>query len=237
MKRRIVITGASSEIGLAIAGKIIVPGDEALLHYSRNLGYLKTWQKNKRYTVIQADFSREKELDNFCNQIGDADILVNAAACTICDILPALTNEQIEKMIKVNITALTKICRKVIPSMLAKRKGCILNISSVTARKGNRGQSVYAGTKGYIESFSRGVAAEFGSKGLRINCLAPGPVNSGSLKGLLNYAAEEIKQNIAAGHIGTPADIAAAAAFLCSDEASFINGAVLAVDGGFMKGV
>lgn len=237
MKHRIVITGASSEIGLAIAGRIIRPRDEALLQYSRNINNLKNWRKNKNCTFFQADFSKDKDLDKFCLQIGDADILINAAASTICDLLPNLTNEQIEKMIKVNIIAVTKICRTVIPSMLAKHQGCILNISSVTARKGNRGQSVYAGTKGYIESFSRALAAEFGGKGIRINCLAPGPVNSGSLKGLLNYAAEEIKQNIAAGHLGTPADIATAAAFLCSEEASFINGAVLSVDGGFMKGV
>jgi 3-oxoacyl-[acyl-carrier protein] reductase len=239
MKRRIIITGASSDIGAAIAVKIITPQDDSILQGNKNAGKTEglRLRLGESCQMAAVDLSDEKALVNFCSEIGDADILVNAAACTVCDLLPNLSDEQIGEMIKVNILALTRICRAVVPSMVARRKGIIINISSVAARKSNRGQTVYAGTKGYVESFSKALAAEFGAKGLRVNCIAPGPINSGSLKGLMSYAADEVKQNIASARIGTPDDVANAAAFLCSEGASFINGSVIAIDGGFMKGI
>ncbi|MCP4154266.1 MAG: SDR family oxidoreductase, partial [bacterium] len=137
----------------------------------------------------------------------------------------------------VNIDAFTRICAAVIPGMTARRRGCIVNISSAAATRGNRGQTVYAGTKGYMEAFTRSLAAEYGAKGIRVNCVAPGPIAAGSMTELLGYAEEEVKKSILSKNLGTPEDVAYITAFLCSPKAAFINGKTIGVDGGIMRGI
>ncbi len=239
MNHKIVITGASSEIGQAICNKVIKAGDYTILQYFKNKTKLLSLKEKygNNCQIYFADFNDSESLTNFCKNIKDTDILINVAGCTISGLLPTLTEEDVKIMINVNIVALVKICQNVIPDMVAKREGCIVNISSVTASRGNRGQTVYAGTKGFIESFTRSMAAEYGHKGIRINCVAPGPINAGSLKELLVYAPEDVKQSIASNRLGEPNDVASLVAFLCSKEAGFINGQCIHIDGGFMRGV
>jgi 3-oxoacyl-[acyl-carrier protein] reductase len=239
MNLRIVITGASSEIGLAIAERIVRPGDRAVLHCFRRPNALEPLlaKLGLHCRIAAVDFRDPVALQNFCGLIKDTDILINAAAHTKADLLPNLTEEDISAMLQVNIYALIEICRAVIPGMLVRRNGIIVNLSSVTAQRANRGQTVYAGTKGFVESFTRGLAAEYGSRGLRANCVAPGAIEAGSLQELLAYAPEEVKKNNAMQSLGMPADVAAAVAFLVGEEARYINGQCLAVDGGFMHGV
>jgi 3-oxoacyl-[acyl-carrier protein] reductase len=148
-----------------------------------------------------------------------------------------LSDDDIAGMIAVNIQSLVSACRAVIPAMMVKRRGIIVNVSSIAAWRGNRGQTVYGGTKGFVESFTRSLAAEFGGRGIRANCVAPGAIDAGSLKELLSYAEDKVKNSTAVNRLGTPEDVAAAVAFLCGPEASFVNGACIHVDGGFLTGV
>jgi 3-oxoacyl-[acyl-carrier protein] reductase len=235
----IIITGASSEIGQAICKNLVKSGDNAILHYYKNPQNCKGLQKELpgKCQILQADFSDQESTANFCKQLREIDTLINAAGYTKTDLLPNITEEDILKMLKVNILAPIKICQAVIPAMIVKRRGCIVNISSVAATRGNRGQTVYAGTKGFIESFTRSLTAEYGSKGIRVNCVAPGAVNAGSLKELLTYASDDVKKSIISNRLGSPQDVATLVAFLCSDDASYINGKCIQVDGGFMRGI
>lgn len=239
MGNRIVITGASSLIGRAIAKRLAAKGDSVLLHCFRNRAACAPSEGSfaGACEIAVADFTRPEELDGFCSILGDVDILVNAAACTRTDLLPNLGHDDISRMIDVNIRALVAICRAVMPVMMVKRRGIIVNISSVAALRGNRGQSVYAGTKGFIESFTRSLAAEYGGRGIRVNSVAPGAIDAGSMKELLSYAEDAVKKSTSAGRLGTPEDVAAAVAFLCGPDAAFINGACIPVNGGFMTGV
>ncbi len=240
-KKKVVITGASSKIGLAIFNELVDanPENYFILQCSTNPAALEPTllQNPERCEIRKVDFQDEEALNAFLQHIRDTDILVNAAAVTITGTLPQLELEMIRRMIRVNIEALTRLCAAVIPGMAAKRRGCIVNISSVTASRGNRGQSVYAGTKGYVESFTRSLAAEYGAKGIRVNCVAPGPINSGKLQELLEYAPDEVKKSIVSNRLGEPADVANLVEFLCSEKAAFINGKIIGVDGGFMRGV
>jgi 3-oxoacyl-[acyl-carrier protein] reductase len=237
--RKIVITGASSQIGTAIAEKVVAEGDQVILQYFRNRTACLSLKERfgEKCTLVSADFAHRAALEEFCTQLGEVDTVINAAAVTVTGFLTALTDEDIRRMLEVNIVAPTVICRAVVPAMVHRRAGCIVNISSVAATRGNRGQNVYAGTKGFIESFTRAMAAEYGSRGIRINCVAPGPIEAGSLRELLTLAPEEVKQSLAGNRLGTPGDVASAVAFLCDPGTGFINGQTLRVDGGFMRGV
>ncbi|OFW33890.1 MAG: hypothetical protein A2074_02820 [Candidatus Aquicultor primus] len=238
MKRKIVITGASSEIGLAIARKVAAPGDELLLQYrSRPQACEELSRQYPGSRAVKVDLTVPRELADFCALLDDTDMLINAAALTRTGLLPDLSPVDIGDMLAVNIRALTEICAAVIPSMCVKRAGVIVNISSVTASRAARGQSVYAGTKGYVESFSRGLAAEYSSRGVRVNCVAPGAIEAGTLKELLAYGEKEVKAAVTMGRLGTPADVAEAVNYLCGPGAGFVTGQVLHVDGGFRQGL
>jgi len=239
MSKNICITGASSDIGLSIVEKLIETADFLLLQGNRNSEKLKTLKQNnpEKISILNCDFSDNVQLNEFLVKLKNTDILINVAAFTKADLLVNLSDDDIQKMLQVNIFALTKLCQAVIPMMLVKRNGIIVNISSIAASKGNRGQSVYAGTKGFMESFSKSLAAEYGSKGIRVNCVAPGAIDAGSIKELIAMASDEVKKNIASNRFGKPEDVANAVNFLCTNEANFINGQVIHVDGGFMKGI
>lgn len=233
---KIVITGASSDIGLAIAKRLASLGKPMILQYRKNVEQLSDAVPDA--TLVKVDFSDLKAVEDFAASLDDVEILVNAAAVTETGLLPTLETESIEKMISVNILATTLLCRAVLPRMCLKRKGVIVNISSVTAQKVFRGQSVYGGTKAYIETLSKGIAAECSKKGVRCNCVAPGSILSGTMEKLvISTAGTDLKGVNASDRFGTPDDVAAAVEFLCSDNSNYINGAVLAVNGGFWLGI
>ena len=233
---KIVITGASSAIGWEIAKALSAMNKPILLHGNKKRE-LPLKELSTEAEFVTADFSSSPELEKFIAHLSDVDILINAAAYTVTELLPQSSDESIDKMVAVNINALVKICKAVIPSMCIKRSGIIINISSSTASKVYRGQSIYAGTKAFAETFSKGIAAEYGRKGVRCNCVAPGAINSGSLTLLANIAGDQLKQLNAVSKLGDPQDVANTVAFLCKDESAYINGSVLHVDGGHWLGI
>jgi len=231
---KIVITGASSDIGLAIARRLSGTGKPLLLQCRSHADRLAGMDAE----VVRADFADREDLGRFIGMLQDVEILVNAAADTQTGLLPQLDEADIDRMLAVNITATTLLCRAVIPQMCLRRQGVIVNLSSVTASRVYRGQSVYGGTKAYIETFSRGIATEYAQKGIRCNCVAPGSIESGSLQKLIISTGSDIVRDVnASAKFGTPDDVAAAVAFLCSGESRYINGAVLHVDGGYWLGL
>lgn len=231
---RIVITGASSDIGLAIARRLAESGKPMLLQFRSHPERLEGIDAE----VIRADFADPDELSRFIDRLDDIEILVNAAADTQTGLLPQLDDADIDRMLAVNIRAATLICRAVIPRMCIRRHGIIVNISSVTASRLYKGQSVYGGTKAYVEAFSKGIAAEYAKKGVRCNCVAPGSIDSGSLQKLIvRTGSDTLKDINASAGFGTPEDVASAVAFLCSDESRYINGSVIHVDGGYWIGL
>jgi 3-oxoacyl-[acyl-carrier protein] reductase len=149
------------------------------------------------------------------------------------DLLAVLSDEELEAMIATNITGLVRLTRAALKPMLRQRWGCIVNLSSVLASRPGRGNAVYAGTKGFVESFTRALAVEVGRKGVRVNAVAPGVIETEMSRGPRALAGETIRERIALRRFGEPEEVAGLVAFLASDEGAYISGAVLPVDGAF----
>ena len=143
--RRIAITGASSEIGLAIAKALVSQNDSAILHTAHKANILHTTFPINNFPsvdIVTADLADPQALQEFCLKMENIDILVNAAAVTITDLLPSLDDAAIDAMVAVNILAFTRITKATIAGMMRRRKGSIINISSIAATRSNRGQTV-----------------------------------------------------------------------------------------------
>ncbi len=237
MSRKIVITGASSAMGNAIAEMIIGAEDTAVLQYHTNKEPLTRYESHDGVQLVSADFTQSDDIHAFSEYLKDTDIFIHCAAQVKTGLLVSMDEQECMDMITANQLSTILLCQKIIPAMTAKRSGSIVLISSVAAQKGNRGQAVYAGTKGFTESFMRSIAAEYGGKGIRINCVAPGPMEEGSVSDLLSYAKEQVVQSTVLRKLGTAQDVAGMVTFLCSEQAGFITGKVFGVDGGFQQGV
>ena len=144
-----------------------------------------------------------------------------------------LEDDDLREVFSTNIEGVFHFCRAAVPFMMSKRYGRIINISSVSADKGGRGQTNYAASKGAINSFTKALAVEVGRRGIRVNAVAPGVIETEMSKEVRDLAGEEIISNIVLKRYGLPSEIANAVWFLSSDLANYITGQVLSVDGGF----
>jgi 3-oxoacyl-[acyl-carrier protein] reductase len=163
---------------------------------------------------------------------GRLDLLVNNAGITRDGLLMRMSDEDIDSVIDVNLKGTLYWCRAVARPMTKARSGCIVNISSIVGITGNAGQSNYAAAKAGIFGLTRSLAAEFGGRGVRVNAIAPGYIQTDMTAGLPEAVRQASLERIPLGRLGEPADIARAVLFLASDAATYITGTTLVVDGG-----
>jgi 3-oxoacyl-[acyl-carrier protein] reductase len=163
---------------------------------------------------------------------GRIDILINNAGVTCDGLLASLSEAQIHELLGVNLTGTVMACRAVLPGMICRREGCILNISSLAALHPQAGQAVYAASKGAVESLTRALAVEVASRHIRVNALAPGFLNSRLLQSLPEKQRQSILAKIPLRRWGSLEEAAEWAAFLCSSEAAYITGQLFHLDGG-----
>jgi 3-oxoacyl-[acyl-carrier protein] reductase len=182
--------------------------------------------------AVQADVSKADEAKTLVEAAGEIDILVNNAGLTRDGLIARMPDEDWRDVIETNLGGVFHTCRAAARGMMKRRAGSIVNISSVVGLHGNPGQTNYAASKAGIIGFTKALARELGNRGVRANVVAPGYVDTR----LTQVIAEELKElmlaNTPLGRFGRPEDIAGAVRFLCSDEAAFITGEVLLVDGG-----
>jgi 3-oxoacyl-[acyl-carrier protein] reductase len=182
--------------------------------------------------VIRADVSNPEEAKRMVEEAGDLDILVNNAGLTRDGLLARMPDEDWRDVIETNLSSVFYTCRAVTRGMMKKRAGSIVNVSSIVGIHGNWGQTNYGASKAGIIGFTKSLARELGSRGVRANVVAPGYVNTRLTDVLPEEAQQAMLANTPLGRLGEPEDIAGAVRFLCSDEAAFITGEVLLVDGG-----
>jgi 3-oxoacyl-[acyl-carrier protein] reductase len=182
--------------------------------------------------AVEADVSDPEQAKRLVDEAGDLDILVNNAGLTRDGLLARMPDADWRDVIETNLSSVFYTCRAVTRGMMKKRAGSIVNVSSIVGIHGNSGQTNYGASKAGIIGFTKSLARELGSRGVRANVVAPGYVNTRLTDVLPEEAQQAMLANTPLGRLGDPEDVAGAVRFLCSDDAAFITGEVLLVDGG-----
>ena len=226
------VTGASKGIGRAIAVELAQAGATVVVGYRTGKDEAEALATEIGGRAVQADVADADDARRLVEEAGDIDVLVNNAGLTRDGLLARMSDDDWRTVIETNLSSVFYTCRAVTRPMMKKRAGAIVNVSSIVGVHGNWGQTNYAASKAGIIGFTKSLARELGSRNIRANVVAPGYVTTQLTDVLPEEVMAAMIQNTPLGRAGQPTDVAGAVRFLCSDEASFITGEVLLVDGG-----
>jgi len=237
--KKALITGASGNIGSAIAIQLHEQGAEIIVS-GRCMGSLKklAFILGSKCHILSCDLMNRNEVSSLIkrteNSIGKLDILINNAGITKDNLIVRMKDEDWDNVLEVNLTSIFLLTREAVKSMIRNRYGRIINISSVVGITGNPGQVNYCSSKGGIISFSKSLAQEIASRGITVNCIAPGFIKS-SMSDKLNQKQKKIICNkIPIGKIGLPQDISSFCGYLASKESQYITGQTIHINGGMV---
>ena len=229
----VLITGATGGIGGAIAQQMKEAGATVVVT-GRNLEKLSAFDDSfiKIASDLSADGAAEKLVNDTIEKAGRIDVLINNAGITKDTLMMRMTDEQFDDVINTNLRATFKMCRAVIMPLMKQRAGRIINMASIVGVVGGVGQTNYAASKGGMIALTKSIAAEVGSRGITANCIAPGFIKTPMTDVLPDELKTKYLEQIPAGRFGEPTDVANTCVFLASDEASYINGQTIHVNGG-----
>jgi 3-oxoacyl-[acyl-carrier protein] reductase len=230
--KQALVTGASRGIGRAIAVELARAGAAVVVGYRSGAGEAEALAAEIGGRAVQADVADPAAAARLVEEAGDLDILVNNAGLTRDGLILRMSDEDWRTVLDTNLGGVFHTCRAAARAMMKKRAGSIVNLSSVVGLHGNPGQVNYAASKAGIIGFTKALARELASRGVRANVIAPGYIQTALTDVLPEDARQAILANTPLARLGTPEDVAGAVRFLCSDEASFVTGEVLLVDGG-----
>lgn len=230
--RTALVTGASRGIGRSIAKELAEAGATVVLSYRTGADEAQALAAEIGGRAVQADVSDPESAQALVEEAGDLDILVNNAGVTRDGLLVRMSDDDWNTVIDTNLASCFYTCRAASRGMMKRRAGTVVNISSIVGIHGNWGQTNYAASKAGIIGFTKSLAKELGSRNVRANVVVPGYVKTQLTDVLPEDATNLMLSNTPLGRLGDADDVADAVRFLCSDEASFITGAVLLVDGG-----
>ena len=242
-RKAVLITGASRGIGRAAPELFARRGYGVLINYRQDAGAAHELEKQLLDSgadalAVQADVAQEDQvlrmMEMAVKRFGFIDVLVNNAGIASQKLFTALTTEEWRRMMAVHVDGTFHCCREVLPAMIREKRGAIVNVASIWGLSGASCEVAYSTAKAAVIGMTKALAREVGPSGVRVNCVAPGVIdtamNAAAGADILDMLAEETPL----GRIGTAQEAAQAIAYLASEEASFITGQVLTVDGGFI---
>ena len=240
--RVVIVTGGSKGIGRAVALKFVQEKAKiCMVHYDPDESSSDETLNILTQQGIEAESHRvdvssygdvDALFDNILSRFGKVDVLVNNAGITRDTLLMRMSEEEWDTVIRVNLKSVFNCTHAVIRSMIKQRGGRIVNISSVVGRIGNAGQANYAASKAGIMGFTKTVAREIAGRGITVNAVAPGFINTEMTASLPDKVKESFLQQVPLGKMGEPEDVAEAVYWLCSDAAGYITGQTIHVNGG-----
>lgn len=236
------VTGASRGIGRAIAERLAQDGAKVIGTATSEAGrdaiaaWLEPLGGQARMLNVTDGAACEALIDEVSKAVGPISLLVNNAGVTKDTLLMRMKDADWDTVIQTDLTSVFRLSRGVLRGMMKARRGRIISIGSVVGSMGNPGQANYCAAKAGLIGFSKSLAREIGSRGITVNVVAPGFIDTDMTKDLGEQARAALLNQVPAGRLGSPADIAAAVAFLASPEASYITGETLHVNGGMHMG-
>jgi len=235
-----IVTGGSRGIGRAIVERLAACGMDVNFTYRGNAvaaNEVMVANPKGKITATAVDVRDSAACAAFVEQVADRagkiDLLVNNAGVVRDNPLTALEDEDVRVVLETNVTGTFNMARAVAPYLISQRRGKIINLSSVSGEKGGRGQTNYAASKGAINAFTRSLAVELAPRGITVNAVAPGVIETEMSRPVREMAGEQILSRILLRRIGRPEEVAHAVWFLASPLADYITGQILHVDGGF----
>ncbi|GAB4445914.1 MAG: 3-oxoacyl-[acyl-carrier-protein] reductase [Anaerolineae bacterium] len=238
-----VVTGSSKGIGAAIAKTLAAQGAKVVVNYRSSpeaaaAVVTDIFAAGGEAVAVQADVSQSDEAQRLIKTVvdtfGQIDILVNNAGTTRDKLIMTMKDEDWDLILQTNLSSVYYCCKAATRPMMKKRRGRIINITSVVGLAGQAGQTNYAASKAGMIGFTKSLAKELGARNITVNAVAPGYIPTDLTSVMSDEQTEVLVKNTPVGRMGTVEDIAAAVLYLASDEASFVTGQVLTVDGGLV---
>ncbi|MCM3654019.1 elongation factor P 5-aminopentanone reductase [Metabacillus litoralis] len=239
MDKYALITGASGGVGSAIAKKLIEDGYHLYVHYHQNeqamMELIRSISINKNIVIpIQADLTKQSGVQYLIDQIQmPIDLLVLNSGMSFYGLVTDMSDDDIDQMVNIHITSPFRLTQKLIPTMIRKRAGNIIVISSIWGITGASCEVLYSMVKGGQNSFVKALAKELAPSQIRVNAIAPGAIQTRMLSNFSTEELTELEEEIPLGRLGQPDEIANTVSFLASKQASYITGQVISVNGGW----
>lgn len=235
--RTALVTGASRGIGKSIAERLVDDGFFVVGTSTTDSGVenIQGWLGDRGIGLmmrVEDSALVEASVQRISKRCGDVSVLINNAGITRDSLLVRMKDDEWSDVIETNLAGTFRLCKSVLRSMIKARWGRIVNVGSMVGRMGNPGQTNYAASKAGIEGFTRALAQEVGSRGITANCVAPGFIDTDMTAALGDEQVDNLAATIPLGRIGSPRDVASAVSFLVSEDAGYITGETLHVNGG-----
>lgn len=227
------ITGGSRGIGAGVARALAREGWRVVLSGRADSAKGRETAAAIGATFLPADLRDEAQVQQLFAAAGEIDALICCAGVAHYGLLQDMTDAQWQDLFSVNTEGVFRCCRAAIPGMVRRKSGCIVTVSSVWGEHGASCEAAYSASKAAVIGLTKALAKELGPSGIRVNCVAPGVIDTDMLLPLTAQDKAELAESTPLGRLGTPADVAEAVAFLVSERAAFITGQTLGIDGGF----